>query len=106
MKAGSAAYDQLAGGSAQVEPTRRRAVGKLPAPSLPLLDTQALCVFQGAAAAAQLSAAQPAAVIADRLQEQSGLPTSQCATLATPELPHKRALEWTNPATIGVGARH
>ena len=30
MKAGSAAYDQLAGGSAQVEPTRRRAIGKLP----------------------------------------------------------------------------
>ena len=30
MKAGSAAYDQLAGGRAQVEPTRRRAIGKLP----------------------------------------------------------------------------
>ena len=40
------------------------------------------------------------------LEEVSGLPTRQCATLATPEPAQKRALKSTNPAANGVAARH
>ena len=43
MKAGSAAYDQLAGGSAQVEPTRRRAIGKLPHQASLCLKLRSVC---------------------------------------------------------------
>ena len=44
--------------------------------------------------------------VKDEFCDVGGLSILQCAALATPEPAQKRALESTNPAAIGVGARH